>query len=65
MFIVNYRSSSSVTLDLTSRDRYQPQLGISLESRDINVSLPIGRLARHPVKIEFPCDVVIQRSVLN
>ena len=44
MFIVNCKSSSSVTLDLTSRDRYQLQLGILLESRGINVSLPIGRL---------------------
>ena len=42
MFIVICRSSSSVTLDLTSGDRYQPQLGISLEIRDVNVSLPIG-----------------------
>ena len=41
MFIVNCKSSSSVTLDLTSRDRYQLQLEISSEDPNINVSLPI------------------------
>ena len=48
MFVVNHKSSSSATLDLTSRDRYQLQLEISSEDPNINVSLPIGRLARQP-----------------
>ena len=45
MFIVNLRSTSSVALDLTMLDRHQLQLEMSQESRDVDVSLPIGRLA--------------------
>ena len=59
MFIVNCKSSSSVTLDLTSRDRYQLQLEISSEDPNINVSLPIGRLARQvmsPKALDFVND---------
>ena len=47
MFIVNLRSSSSATLDSTSYDWSQLQLEMSSESQDVNVSLPIGRSARH------------------
>ena len=43
---LKFESSSSITLDLTSRDRYQLQLEISSEDPNVNVSLPIGRLAR-------------------
>ena len=53
--IQNFMSFSSATLNLTSRDRHQLQLGMSLESRDVNVSLPIGRLARHKGQIHFLC----------